>query len=223
LYGHLLDGDLASNHLSWQWVAGTGSHKPYLFNAENVARYAPAVWHSAGSVIDTSYEALNQIARQVTPVSSSPLMNSQIEKPALLSLPPRSLNIKKPDAKATKGRDVWLVHPWNLGDLPTELPKDTLVIGIYSSEFHDAWPWNEKRWLFVHTRMAELASECWFGEASTIKAALHNATSVKGFNEQHIAPLLQSLGLQSHSLTLFPEVARRCDSFSKWWHIVSRL
>ena len=27
LYGHLLDGDLASNHLSWQWVAGTGSRK----------------------------------------------------------------------------------------------------------------------------------------------------------------------------------------------------
>ena len=28
LYGHLLDGDLASNHLSWQWVAGTASSKP---------------------------------------------------------------------------------------------------------------------------------------------------------------------------------------------------
>ena len=25
---HLLDGDLASDTLSWQWVAGTGSHKP---------------------------------------------------------------------------------------------------------------------------------------------------------------------------------------------------
>ncbi|GAC1670199.1 MAG: hypothetical protein NVS9B2_15880 [Steroidobacteraceae bacterium] len=35
LYVHLLDGDLASNHLSWQWVAGTGSSKPYLFNADN--------------------------------------------------------------------------------------------------------------------------------------------------------------------------------------------
>jgi deoxyribodipyrimidine photo-lyase len=70
--------------------------------------------------------------------------------------------------------------------------------------------------------MAELARECWFGDASSIKAALHDAKSVKGFNEQHIAPLLQSLGLQSHSPTLFPEVARRCDSFSKWWHIVSR-
>src|SRR6056300_996857 len=39
LYGHLLDGDLASNHLSWQWVASTFSVKPYFFNAENVARY----------------------------------------------------------------------------------------------------------------------------------------------------------------------------------------
>lgn len=27
---HLLDGDPASNHLSWQWVAGTFSAKPYL-------------------------------------------------------------------------------------------------------------------------------------------------------------------------------------------------
>jgi Deoxyribodipyrimidine photolyase len=30
LYAHLLDGDLASNHLGWQWVAGTASHKPYF-------------------------------------------------------------------------------------------------------------------------------------------------------------------------------------------------
>jgi len=64
LYGHLLDGDLASNHLSWQWVAGTGSRKPYLFNADNVARYAPASWHSPGSVVDTSYEVLDRMARQ---------------------------------------------------------------------------------------------------------------------------------------------------------------
>ena len=28
LVAHLLDGDLASNHLSWQWVAGTGSPRP---------------------------------------------------------------------------------------------------------------------------------------------------------------------------------------------------
>lgn len=36
---HLLDGDPASNNLSWQWVASTFSHKPYFFNKENLARF----------------------------------------------------------------------------------------------------------------------------------------------------------------------------------------
>ena len=37
---HLLDGDPASNHLSWQWVASTFSHKPYFFNRGNLERYS---------------------------------------------------------------------------------------------------------------------------------------------------------------------------------------
>ena len=37
---HLLDGDPASNHLSWQWVASTFSHKPYFFNRDNLERYS---------------------------------------------------------------------------------------------------------------------------------------------------------------------------------------
>jgi deoxyribodipyrimidine photo-lyase len=36
---HLLDGDPASNNLSWQWVASTFSQKPYYFNRENLERY----------------------------------------------------------------------------------------------------------------------------------------------------------------------------------------
>jgi len=63
MLGHLLDGDQASNHLSWQWVAGTSSSKPYLFNADNVATYAPAHWHSPGTAIDVSYESMDALAR----------------------------------------------------------------------------------------------------------------------------------------------------------------
>jgi deoxyribodipyrimidine photo-lyase len=36
---HLLDGDPASNHLSWQWIAGTFAAKPYIFNRENLERF----------------------------------------------------------------------------------------------------------------------------------------------------------------------------------------
>ena len=40
---HLIDGDPASNHLSWQWVAGTFSAKPYLFNRENLEAFTNGV------------------------------------------------------------------------------------------------------------------------------------------------------------------------------------
>lgn len=45
---HLLDGDPASNNLSWQWVASTFSHKPYFFNLDNLQKYA-------GGQVDSSY------------------------------------------------------------------------------------------------------------------------------------------------------------------------
>lgn len=36
---HLLDGDPASNNLSWQWVGSTFSHKPYFFNRQNLEKF----------------------------------------------------------------------------------------------------------------------------------------------------------------------------------------
>ncbi|NJL92579.1 MAG: deoxyribodipyrimidine photo-lyase [Anaerolineae bacterium] len=41
---HLLDGDPASNNLSWQWVASTFSHKPYFFNRENLEKYTAGIY-----------------------------------------------------------------------------------------------------------------------------------------------------------------------------------
>ncbi|MFM8890132.1 MAG: FAD-binding domain-containing protein [Planctomycetia bacterium] len=43
MLGQLLDGDPASNHLSWQWVAGTFSAKPYLFNRENLESFTGGI------------------------------------------------------------------------------------------------------------------------------------------------------------------------------------
>ncbi|MEO1163460.1 MAG: FAD-binding domain-containing protein [Chloroflexota bacterium] len=62
---HLLDGDPASNNLSWQWVSSTFSHKPYIFNLSNVRKFtgkkyeAPA--HETGmEVFEGSYEQINK-------------------------------------------------------------------------------------------------------------------------------------------------------------------
>jgi len=220
LYGHLLDGDLASNHLSWQWVAGTGSSKPYLFNADNVARYAPASWHSPGSAIDQSYEALDRLARQ--PMRrprtelDAPTHEAQVE-PSLLAEPPLDLGWTQPDASVVAGREVWLVHPWNLGNLPTFLPANTVVVGVFVTDFHRAWPWSERRWRFVASRMAELATLRWHGDAAALGAALQGAAQVRSVDEPHLAPWLARLAVCEAAVELFPAVARRCDSFSQWW------
>jgi deoxyribodipyrimidine photo-lyase len=39
LYAHLLDGDLASNQLSWQWVSGANASKKYYANQNNINKY----------------------------------------------------------------------------------------------------------------------------------------------------------------------------------------
>lgn len=61
----LLDGDPASNNLSWQWIASTFSHKPYVFNRANLQRYtndaycAKCPLRERGCPFATSYEQLD--------------------------------------------------------------------------------------------------------------------------------------------------------------------
>jgi deoxyribodipyrimidine photo-lyase len=221
LYGHLLDGDLASNHLSWQWVSGTASHKPYLFNADNVARYAPASWHSPGSVIDASYETLDGLARQPASTPTVAAHPPSALEPPLLGEPPHAPGTLAPDPESVKGREVWLVHPWNLGALPA-LPHGTLVLGLFLGEFHRAWPWSDRRWRFVGARMAELTTQRWHGDAAAIGAALAGARRVRSVYEPHLEPWLARWADCVAAPALFPPVDRRCDSFSQWWTRTSR-
>jgi deoxyribodipyrimidine photo-lyase len=63
-YGELLDGDRASNTLSWQWIASTFSAKPYIFNRENLEKYTDGVFCARCPRRNTcpfegSYEALS--------------------------------------------------------------------------------------------------------------------------------------------------------------------
>ena len=225
LYGHLLDGDLASNHLSWQWVAGTGSHKPYLFNAENVAKFAPAPWHSPGTVIDTTYEALDQIARDPIARHAKPASVASaeaVEEPALLPTPPDERAWTPPDALAVAGKDVWLVHPWALGELPADLSPETVVVGVAVADFHQAWPWTANRWYFVQQRMRELCALRWHADAQRLGHALRGARRVRTLTEPHLAPWLTAWADGIEPAALFPEVSPRCDSFMQWWKAVSR-
>ena len=75
---HLLDGDPASNQLSWQWVASSFSHKPYFFNRDNLKRYSGGVYcngcpSSEACPFEGSYEQLeNELFAVPQPVRSVP-------------------------------------------------------------------------------------------------------------------------------------------------------
>jgi len=218
MVAHLLDGDLASNHLSWQWVAGTGSHKPYLFNADNVARYAPVAWHGAGSVLDTSYEALDAIARSPRPVPVRPL-DEGVDEPALSSQP---VHATVPQAAAVAGRDVWLIHPWALAEPPADLPEGCLHVAWWPAEHHAAWPWSAARWRFVGARMAALATLQWHGSRSQLAQALATARSVRTRADQHVGAALPPGVDPRPALRLFADLDRPCASFSTWWSRATR-
>lgn len=70
---HLLDGDPASNNLSWQWVASTFSHKPYYYNLDNVQKYSDYS-------IDTSFNRNKALAGSYEDVAARLFLNLD-EKP----------------------------------------------------------------------------------------------------------------------------------------------
>ncbi len=222
LLARLLDGDLASNHLSWQWVAGTASAKPYLFNAENVQRHAPPAWHSPGTPLDTSYSALDAHARR--PVAW-PAGGRAAEAGGLAwapsGEPPAWLQATVPEAAAVAGREVWLVHPFQLGDLPA-LPPGTVVLGVMVADWHRAWPWVPARWDFVGRRLQALAPQRWFGPADAIGRALAGARLVRTVADPHLDPWLRRWARVAPAPMLFPPVVRPCGSFSQWWTRATR-
>ena len=59
MYYHLLDGDWASNALSWQWVAGVNSNKKYVANQDNINRYCHT--HQKRTFLDVDYSEFSKM------------------------------------------------------------------------------------------------------------------------------------------------------------------
>jgi deoxyribodipyrimidine photo-lyase len=222
MYSHLLDGDLASNYLSWQWVAATGSGKPYLFTAETVEKFAPEVWHSRGSSIDVSYELMDILAHSAATVTQVRKNELAWDEPEVLTEPPEVLGFEKPIVHTVADKHVWLVHPWALADLPTDLPADVVCVAVAFAEHTQAHPWNALRWHFVGERMAALTPHCWFASAQDICQALAFAQSVQTVAHLCLPDLSASQVQCRPAPRLFRHIEKPMDSFSKWWVQVNK-
>lgn len=220
MYGHLLDGDLASNHLSWQWVAGTFSHKPYLFNADNVARYAPQL-ASPGTVIDHDYADLETLARSSGDVGPEWLRPEPVPEPPLLDTPA----VERVPAVPVVWSDDWtaLVHPWSLD---CRLP-DVRQVGILDADFHRRFPWSVRRWDFVLTRMAQLCETIHLGDVNELATGLGDSKrlmAVRTLNPGYRQALALAVGgCLAPTPTALPELDRCHGTYSAWLKAQCRL
>lgn len=59
MYAHLLDGDIASNQLNWQWVAGAFSNKKYYANQDNINNFFYG--EQKNTFLDVEYDAFEAL------------------------------------------------------------------------------------------------------------------------------------------------------------------
>ncbi len=153
LYYHLLDGDLASNTLSWQWIAGTFSHKQYIANQNNLNTYSRSKQHDTW--LDRDYESLAKIA---TPVE----LQQRCED---LHLSQNTLGSDVPNRVNGK---IALRSLWNLNpNWAPSRPVDETVLFIEQSQI-DEWPMAQHRWDFIEHWVKQLGIEVWRGSVEEL-------------------------------------------------------
>ena len=103
-YEHLLDGDVASNTLSWRWVAGLQTPgKTYVARADNIAHYtdsrhAPQTSQLASTAFPITEPALPKVAAW----TEDPLWSNAAEGRAGLWVHPEDLAVEGGELSADK-------------------------------------------------------------------------------------------------------------------------
>lgn len=204
MYYHLLDGDLASNTLSWQWVAGSFSSKKYYADQENISKYT-------GSRQKHGYLAFDYATLTDMPVPE--VLSANISFSLTTSLP-EPVSIKMDASLATLVYNTYNLDPnWHRNE------KANRVLLLEPSHFKK-FPVSDKVLQF-NIQLAKENIEgiqIFVGEFDELMALLHSTfgegQEVK-FKEHPTA--LHYKGLQESRDWLFPEVSGNFNSFFAYW------
>ncbi|PPC84958.1 MAG: DNA photolyase [Methylotenera sp.] len=208
---HLLDGDKASNHLSWQWVASLFSSKPYYFNKENLARYTGEKYCANCKItcpFDDSYEALSdKLFANLTP---APAKKHKVSIPLKVAM-------------STHQAVAIFVHDEMLSAAHPLMHKPMPKIFVFDDLLHGRWPL--KRIQFVADCLSELQDvEVWMGDTPTV---LKERGVGQVITQQTPNRQLRAL-LEPFNTTWQPEVKfttaeiseKRLKRFSRYWEKV---
>lgn len=198
MHYHLLDGDLASNTLSWQWIAGTFSHKRYYANQENINKFSKSVQRN--TFLDVPY---NELPNLPLPESLQDTLQPKLDQ----MLPGQKLSEMDNLTGAVALRSVWQLDPhWQ----PT---ADHHLLFI-DEELHNQWPMSRNRWAFIlHWALAIPNAIVVKGSVEELKEKLANANVSR---QEYTA--VNHWSPQTEDRTwLYRAPTKRYNSFSQFW------
>ncbi len=198
MYYHLLDGDLASNSLSWQWVAGTFSSKKYYCNQENINKYSKG--HQRNTFLDTSYEALTRLdIPEALKEKSDFFPNMELPKINSISL--------------KDGEPVLVYNSYNLDPI-WHLGKNVNRVLLLEPSHFKKYPVSEKVLQFIIDLSKNITGlQLFVGEFKELEQ-LTNGKDI--IFKSHPAYKYYIGRAESHD-TLFPQITGYFNSFSAYW------
>jgi deoxyribodipyrimidine photo-lyase len=203
MYYHLLDGDLASNTCSWQWVAGSFSSKKYIANQENVNKYLFS--RQRNTFLDREYDI---IFNQPVPDALAATVELELTTPLPVT-PAPLLDYSKP---------LLLYNSYNLN---VEWRKDNDVNRLLLLEpaHFDKYPVSAKVMQFILDLASNIEGlQIFTGGVATIPG-IHEFPAVYSITH----PLTAHYpGIKDPYWWMFPQVTGYHNSFFNFWKQAKR-
>ncbi|MCX6320005.1 MAG: deoxyribodipyrimidine photolyase [Bacteroidetes bacterium] len=198
MYYHLLDGDLASNALSWQWVTGHFSSKQYYCNQENINKYTGMVQRD--TFLDYSYEILPHL-------EIPHILNRHIPFSPLTVLPEKKVPVLDPTLP------LLLYTSYNLDPNWKKDIAANRILLLEPSHFRKH-PVSERVLRFILALAGNISGlQVFTGELNEIPGL---ASFPAVYSKEH--PLYKHFpGTKDDRDWLFPEVSGSFHSFFSYW------
>lgn len=202
IHSYLIDGDYASNHLSWQWVAGSYTGKTYLPQQDNINEYTRT--KQKNTFLDQPYEI---IADMPIPEILVPILKSLPHHPS--NVPSTTISI---DELVSSDRNILLYSPWTLD--PDWRRDDTgLRVLLIDSSMYSVGAFSQN----VYDSIA------WFGQQVSGMYILYgNPQDLSGLHgritRKYYAGIRDWPGTVDIPTALYPHIADKFyPSFSSYW------
>lgn len=205
MYYYLLDGDLASNMLSWQWICGTFSAKKYISNQQTINMFDPKnTQHN--NFLDVTYEEVEQIT--INSIHTVPLEHSIT---CVIPLDMKTFELSLFDAS----KKTFIYHMWNLDPLWHQVEEGNRILVIEPS-FLQRFPMSQKRLDFIFELSKNIPNmQIYIGEFSDCLKDISN--SVECVTRYYPAIAHWNIHQEPRDY-LFPNKIWKSGGFMSWYN-----